>query len=330
MSMEQRIAFFKVWSGYRKGIVQSMVCTTAFGCGVDNAKFRLVVHLHGSFSLLDFAQESGRAGRDGSPCTSLVLRQSGRRPMQAQRKAFGKFINFLDTNICRRVILESFMDGQNRYRCSPGEAQFDICLKTNEVEKHMAFCELTTKTYIVTPTNTLLRLDTRRIAQCSEMAGKLSLYPCPVCLFTKESSGIEIKDHSFCFKQRCFTCMQSPCSPTHDFKKCAIITRGTNRDHRCYECGMARELEIHERESCGNMETCPFKFVKKALLYMWRDETNKQKMFDFLRVKQTSILALGNFLLHYSFCYFLTTANLPESNASGPFCAHSTNSCVFH
>jgi superfamily II DNA helicase RecQ len=54
-----------IFNDFRHGRLQTLVATAAFGAGIDIPTVDLVIHAGSPRSLVDFAQESGRAGREG-------------------------------------------------------------------------------------------------------------------------------------------------------------------------------------------------------------------------------------------------------------------------
>jgi ATP-dependent DNA helicase RecQ len=50
-----------------------VICTNAFGMGLDVPDVRLVVHWHHPMSMEDYLQEFGRAGRDGNPSVAVLF-----------------------------------------------------------------------------------------------------------------------------------------------------------------------------------------------------------------------------------------------------------------
>lgn len=70
MDNAERMANATLWM---EGKVDVMCCTNAFGMGIDKKCVRFVIHLTMPSSLEDYAQESGRGGRDGDTCSCILF-----------------------------------------------------------------------------------------------------------------------------------------------------------------------------------------------------------------------------------------------------------------
>src|SRR5262249_33396102 len=54
-------------------VVDRIICTSAFGMGLDIPNVRLVIHYQHPLSVEDYLQEFGRAGRDEQPSVAVLL-----------------------------------------------------------------------------------------------------------------------------------------------------------------------------------------------------------------------------------------------------------------
>ena len=69
---------------FMRGDARVVVATVAFGMGVDKPDVRFIIHFSPSTSLEAYAQESGRAGRDGDPSRCVLLYTSSDRATQTR------------------------------------------------------------------------------------------------------------------------------------------------------------------------------------------------------------------------------------------------------
>ncbi|WP_125572890.1 RecQ family ATP-dependent DNA helicase [Levilactobacillus huananensis] len=68
---------FKIQQQYMAGQLDLICATSAFGMGVDKNDVRYVIHYHLPADMESYAQEIGRAGRDGDPSLAVLLYAPG-------------------------------------------------------------------------------------------------------------------------------------------------------------------------------------------------------------------------------------------------------------
>lgn len=133
------IHLFHRWSSAR-----CIVATSAFGAGVDCPDVRTVVHIVGAYDMLAFAQETGRAGRDGRPALCLTISSDPmRKGMRTRQEApvygdldMDQIFRWVgQTDQCRRQLLHTFLDvdAQPCIAFAGGE-HCDICQLSLEMQ----------------------------------------------------------------------------------------------------------------------------------------------------------------------------------------------------
>lgn len=94
---------------WQKDTCRIMVCTNAFGMGIDKADVRLVIHVGIPPDIESYIQEAGRAGRDGKTAYALLLSNTAD-VQKAQDKLHAQFP---DIDLIKRVY-QAFFNSQQQ------------------------------------------------------------------------------------------------------------------------------------------------------------------------------------------------------------------------
>ena len=102
-----------------------MVCTNAFGMGIDKPDARLVIHTGIPDSIENYYQEAGRAGRDGKPSKAILLYDN----KESASLRASVFVRFADYATLKKL----YIDLMNHLQVAAGSGEgsaFDFELNT--------------------------------------------------------------------------------------------------------------------------------------------------------------------------------------------------------
>jgi hypothetical protein len=93
-----------------------IVATSALGTGISFPKVVYILHVGMPWSMIDYAQETGRGGRAGERVCSVVLVEHGRVEWTMKQKSEDLDVQamglFLIGQGCRRGLMSSYLDGK--------------------------------------------------------------------------------------------------------------------------------------------------------------------------------------------------------------------------
>jgi superfamily II DNA helicase RecQ len=129
---------------FARGKKRVIVATSALGMGVNIPNIWCIIHINWLFTVLDYAQESGRAGRDGLRSEAVMIVQEGQqraaedKQAEVEQQLVRAYVEGTDeTATCRRVVLDGYLDRREEERvvCKEGEEKCDVCRGADSKEE---------------------------------------------------------------------------------------------------------------------------------------------------------------------------------------------------
>lgn len=224
-----------------------IVATLALGTGVDFPDIVFILYVDLPYSMIDFAQESGRAGRAGEDVDSVIMAEEGK----AERVlASGKggldekmICEFVTTRDCRRRVMSLYLDNREM-ECSN--------------DASMARCDWCGERLTVLERSYVRAARERQLVE--ETLDEIS-DGCVVC-FTKSADDPNISwRHE---KQACRRQGQEQMNRKDlGIEKFRESIRFETRSHSCFKCGLSQKLC---RTGHGSNETCQWPNVMAVIV----------------------------------------------------------------
>ena len=226
-----------------------IVSTEALGHGYHSDNVNFVLHIGCPESLLLYAQEIGRGGRNGDQCECILL--FTRTPQDDGMKHYVAGLN------CYRKMLQNYLDGS--YESSCLESSSEIC----------GYCSNTSANKVLNNYQQRaeqMKNDLEKGTRMAQVVKEFTENPteCLFCKVTGDSQPYHLPTHCYLVQTLCFGCLGN-----HTRINCKMPKhKNTQICQICFLPMSCRQVVFHNSENdhqeFGNKTKCGFTFQSKA------------------------------------------------------------------
>jgi superfamily II DNA or RNA helicase len=275
-----------IYGNWKKGRWKVLIATSALGMGVDYGEVRFVIHHGGSRSLIDFSQESGRAGRDGKRAESIVVtskrfRQSCEWMSEEHPEEWQAMKEWIEGENCRRWALGEYTDGKGKgIVCLAGEKCIlcDVCERGRNDEGDGNGWVPPEVGMSVRMNVSQAKDDGReRIEIAMRVKGLLDELRdgCGVCWWHGDKADHELKRCRYVFGH-CLRCLDRK----HSLRECGPKVKYP-KNVVCFTCGFPNKLggeHVHGEISTGSCEPGLEDKVVPICWSAWHDRDSRKRL----------------------------------------------------
>ena len=237
-----------------------LVTTSALSVGFDYSSIRLVVHFLSSFSLIDFIQESGRAGRDSTNAVALTFTTASQcKVYQSDNEERRYFKEYLSESVCRRRVINRVLNNIITDECLTSQALCDLC-SARQIQRE----------YEIAQYKMFVQNNEQQKQQLVQFLNEAQCV-CTFCYISLQSESSSFTEHHF--KQ----CSQKRMSyfvieALQQIKSALVLREGSYYFH-CY-----LPVSVCKQTKKSDSDRCTYKYLVLCIVYAAYDMRDRYQL----------------------------------------------------